>query len=82
MRDHFFKMGSMYDMVGLTYQGSLNSFWQDASDFKMDQTLHYKFINYLIQNSQVNGSFYKRLDCLTSLSGLNWLKPTNTKTSN
>lgn len=64
---------AIYDIEGLTYQGSLSSFWQAAPAFKIDQKLHCKFVNHLIHNSQINGNFYKRLDHVPTSSGLNWL---------
>lgn len=63
---------AIYDIVGLTYQGNLSSFWQDAAAFKIDQKLHSKFLHHLIQHSQINGNFYKRLDNVTTSCGLNW----------
>ena len=64
---------AMYDIKGLTYQGSLSSFWDDAPYFKVDQKLQSKFSSNLIQNSQINGNFYKRLDNVSACSGVNWL---------
>lgn len=63
---------AIYDIEGLTYQGNLNSFWHDAVTFKIDQKLHYKFLNHLIHQSQVNGNFYKRLENAPSNSGVYW----------
>lgn len=65
---------AIYDVEGLTYQGSLSSFWQDAPAFKADQKLHYKFVNHLIHNSQINGNFYKRLDSAPNNIGAYWLE--------
>ena len=63
---------AMYDIEGLTYQGSLSSFWRDSETFKVDQILHYKFLNHLIHQTQVNGNFYKRLKNAPSFSGVYW----------
>lgn len=61
-----------YDMEGLTYQGSLNSFWKSTDSFKVDKQLHHKFLNYLIQRTQINGNYYKRLRHTTNNTGINW----------
>lgn len=63
---------AIYDIDGLTYQGDLNTFWIDSATFKVDQKLHYKFLNHLIQQSQVNGNFYKRLENAPSQCGVYW----------
>lgn len=64
---------AMYDIEGLTYQGDLDSFWQNAPSFKVDQKLHYQFMNHLIRNSQINGNFYRRLDHVFNNAGIDWL---------
>jgi capsular polysaccharide export protein len=64
---------AIYDMEGLTYQGNLDSFWQNAPSFKVNQKLHYQFMNYLIRHSQINGNFYKRLDHVFNHAGIDWL---------
>jgi capsular polysaccharide export protein len=61
---------AIYDIEGLTYQGNLNSFWHESATFEIDQKLHYKFLNHLIHNSQVNGNFYKRLKYTQYYSGI------------
>ena len=63
---------AMYDFPGLTFQGTLDDFWQGAHLSKPDDKLVQRFNNYLIQNTQVNGSFYKRMAVLASTVGLNW----------
>ena len=66
---------AIYDMQGLTYQGSLHTFWNEAQTMSMDRELYERFRNYLIENTQVNGSFYKRLNIAGSRAGLMWAKP-------
>lgn len=61
---------AIYDMDGLTYQASKDSFWQNAASFKVNQTLHSNYLNYLINNSQINGNFYKRLGHIKNKSGV------------
>jgi len=51
----------------------LDSFWQNAPSFKVNQKLHYQFMNYLIRHSQINGNFYKRLDHVFNHAGIDWL---------
>lgn len=51
---------SIYDMEGLTDQKPLDEFWKDPK--KPDKELYYRFRTYLINNSQINGSFYGYFD--------------------
>jgi capsular polysaccharide export protein len=49
---------SFYDIEGLTSKGvSLDAFWRNYKE--VDDELFNKFRCYLIQKTQVNGSFYK-----------------------
>lgn len=63
---------AIYDIEGLTYQGGVHAFWQAAPSFKVDQNLHYKFINQLVLGSQINGNFYKRLQRAQNKAGIYW----------
>ncbi|HYN55348.1 MAG TPA: capsular biosynthesis protein [Methylotenera sp.] len=63
---------AIYDIEGLTYQGSLNTFWHNALSFKINQKLHYKFLNYLLHSTQINGNFYKRFKAYITSSGIDW----------
>jgi len=47
---------SIYDMPGLTFQGGLDAFWQDAEP--PDMSLFVRFRNTVIHTTQVNGGFY------------------------
>lgn len=51
---------ALYDMDGLTYQKSLDSFWHEASSFTVNMDLYERFRCYMIDHTQFNGSFYKR----------------------
>ena len=51
---------AIYDIDGLTYQDSLDSFWESLQ--KPDAQLFLNFRNFLIENTQVNWNFYGRLD--------------------
>ncbi len=49
----------LYNIDGITYQGSLDSFW--TTDFKPNLKLFHSFRNYIIAKSQLNQNFYKPL---------------------
>jgi len=50
---------AFYDIDGLTYQGNINTFWQEAKMSKPDHELYLKFKNYVVLKTQINGSFYR-----------------------
>ena len=52
---------AFYNIYGLTYQESLNKFWKAAKKLKINQNLFERFRSYLIDNVQINGSFYGKL---------------------
>ena len=66
---------AVYDMQGLTFQGSLDEFWQAASSEKIDRKLYNRFRNFLINQTQLNGNFYTRMDIPGSYTGLVWKLP-------
>jgi len=49
---------AIYDMAGLTFQGSLDQFWTEASP--PDKALFKNFKSVVIQQTQINGAFYSR----------------------
>ena len=51
---------AMYDLPGLTHQGSLDAFWQNPQP--VDRDLFNRFHSLLFQKTQVNGSFFKYAD--------------------
>jgi len=63
---------AIYDFKGLAYQGSLDRFWNDAQSETVDMQLLKNFRNYLIDRTQLNGSFYKRLPIPGSYTGIRW----------
>ena len=63
---------AVYDMKGLTFQGSLDDFWRQSQHNKPDRSLFENFQNYLVLHTQLNGSFYKRLPVIVSATGLRW----------
>ena len=50
---------AIYDIQGLTYQKSLAEFWGEAQDFRPDPELFARFRAYVIDHTQIPGSFYK-----------------------
>lgn len=63
---------SIYGIKGLVYQGTLDSFWQEAEKTKVDSELFKRFRSYVIERTQLNGSFYKRLRIPGSFTGMRW----------
>lgn len=63
---------AVYNINGLVYQGDLDSFWSNASKQPFNTELLRRFRNYIINHSQINGSFYKRLSIPASFSGMCW----------
>jgi len=50
---------ALYDLPGLTYQGSLDEFWAAAAAFRMDPDLHRRMRTYLVEQTQINANFYR-----------------------
>jgi capsular polysaccharide export protein len=63
---------ALYDIKGLTFREPLSEFWQNAQQAKPDRNLFESFRNHLINHTQLNGSFYKRLPAIVSATGLRW----------
>ncbi len=53
---------AIYNMSGLTYQGELDTFWNQAQQTQLDHNLFERFRRFLIAQTQLNGSFYRRLN--------------------
>lgn len=66
---------ALYDMEGLTFQQSLDAFWEAAASFKLNRELFHQFLGYLIDTTQLNGSFYRPLRIPGSAAGLVWERP-------
>lgn len=66
---------ALYDLEGLTYQGTLDEFWGKAGAMSVNKHLYQLFIGYLIEHTQLNGSFYRRLKLRGSRAGLVWPQP-------
>jgi capsular polysaccharide export protein len=68
---------ALYDIKGLTFREPLSEFWQNAQQAKPDRNLFDSFRTHLINHTQLNGSFYKRLPAIVSATGLRWTSRTN-----
>jgi capsular polysaccharide export protein len=49
---------AVYDLPGLTFSGELDEFWVAAATFRPDDALVRRFRTYMIEQTQINGSFY------------------------
>jgi capsular polysaccharide export protein len=49
---------AVYDFRGMTFEGSLDEFWRAAESFRPDAKLVQRFRAYMIEQTQLNGSFY------------------------
>ncbi len=58
---------AIYDMTGLTFQGSLDNFWTQASP--PDDTLFNNFQQAVIEQTQINGGFYNQRSIEMSVQG-------------
>ncbi|MGT0191966.1 capsule biosynthesis protein [Burkholderia pyrrocinia] len=58
---------AIYDMPGLTWQGSLDSFWK--AELEPDRELYQAFLDYVIHHTQVNGDFYTRTGIERAIRG-------------
>jgi capsular polysaccharide export protein len=63
---------AVYDLEGLTFQGPLEEFWKSRRKIVVDPGVFQCFKNYLIETTQLNGSFYSRLPASGSSTGLIW----------
>ncbi|GAA5786915.1 capsule biosynthesis protein [Chitiniphilus shinanonensis] len=66
---------ALYDIPGLTYQGTLDEFWTAAPHGMPDRALYQRFRSCLITTTQLNGSFYKPLKVKRAFAGLVWEMP-------
>lgn len=63
---------AMYDMPGLTYQGTLDSFWTLAHTDAPNPELVKRYIAHLVARTQINGNFYRRLPGVANAAGVVW----------
>lgn len=63
---------AIYDIQGLTFQGSLDDFWKHAHLAAPNARLYDAFRSYLVSHTQHRGSFYKPLPSVSYQSGVEW----------
>ena len=61
---------AIYNMQGLTCQSPLHAFWKVSATQRVDESLYRRFLSYTVSQTQINGSFYRRLDVPGSSTGL------------
>lgn len=63
---------AIYDMPGLTHQGTLAEFWRAPG--VVDEELYRGFRSYLLHTNQANGSFAQRLKNVPEGAGIRWFR--------
>jgi len=63
---------ALYDLADLTWQEGIDTFWKNAKRFSPDRRLYERFRGHLIARTQLNGSFYKKLQKSGPGAGLVW----------
>lgn len=63
---------AVYDMPGLTHQGTLAEFWRAPG--VVDDELYRGFRSYLLHTNQANGSYARRLKGLSEGAGIRWFR--------
>lgn len=58
---------AIYDIAGLTWQGSIDDFWRLAE--APDVNLYEAFLDYVIHHTQINGDFYTRTGIEMAVQG-------------
>ncbi len=58
---------AIYKMEGLTWCGSLDDFWLNAT--APDMELYNAFLSYVTQETQINGDFYTRSGIAMAVRG-------------
>ncbi|MGF6987084.1 capsular polysaccharide export protein [Paraburkholderia atlantica] len=58
---------AIYGMPGLTWQGSLDDFWQHAES--PDSELYQAFLDYVVHHTQINGDFYTKTGIAMAVAG-------------
>lgn len=65
---------AVYDLPGLTFQPPLHEFWSAADRFAIDIELYQRYRQYLIESTQLNGSFFRRLPRARTHCGVRWTR--------
>ncbi|MBU9167679.1 capsule biosynthesis protein [Burkholderia gladioli] len=58
---------AIYDLPGLTWQGTLDEFWHQRGQPDMD--LYHAFLDYVMHHTQINGDFYTRTGIAMAVAG-------------
>ena len=58
---------AIYNMPGLTWQGSLDDFWTQAG--QPDMNLYQAFLDYVVHHTQINGDFYTKNGIAMAVKG-------------
>ncbi|APA88932.1 capsular biosynthesis protein [Paraburkholderia sprentiae WSM5005] len=58
---------AIYNMPGLTWQGSLDDFWSEAD--QPDMNLYQAFLDYVVHHTQINGDFYTKTGIAMAVRG-------------
>lgn len=58
---------AIYDMEGMTWQGSLDTFWREADC--PNTNLYQAFLDYVLHHTQINGDFYTRTGIAMAVAG-------------
>ncbi|AJK45180.1 capsule biosynthesis protein [Burkholderia plantarii] len=58
---------AIYNLPGLTWQGTLDDFWHQREQPDMD--LYHAFLDYVMYHTQINGDFYTRTGIAMAVAG-------------
>ncbi|GAB7540204.1 capsular biosynthesis protein [Burkholderia sp. 3C] len=58
---------AIYNIPGLTWQGTLDDFW--LCDERPNMTLYHAFLDYVMHHTQINGDFYTRTGIAMAVAG-------------
>lgn len=58
---------SIYNMCGLTWQGTLDDFWLNGEP--PSEVLYHAFLSYVMHHTQINGDFYTRTGITMAIAG-------------
>lgn len=62
----------IYNITGLVHQGEMEDFWRNAPYTPVNSHLFQNFRSHVIEQTQLNGSFYKKLPIAGSATGMRW----------
>ncbi|MEQ9662181.1 MAG: capsular biosynthesis protein [Parasphingopyxis sp.] len=65
---------AVYRIEGLTANVSVDRFWSEAANHPVHAELYTRFRNQLIERTQLNGNFYRRIRIPGTRAGINWAR--------